>query len=98
MLALNFYLNKSLYIRAGYGIHKINQELGTPVSAPSEQGAESAYGMVQNKISEGIIVGAGLVIFHGKSLDMYTQIEKLNFSSVDSGGWNASIGFRYYLQ
>lgn len=98
LLALNFYLNKSFYIRAGFGVHKIDQQLGDEVNAASAEGAKEEYGIVENEVSEGVLFGGGFVLYNGKSMDLFTQVERYSYSSIKSGAWNASLGFRYYLQ
>ncbi len=97
ILGLNFYLQKSFYLRFGYGFHRINQTLGTKVSEASEEGARKAYGMKDKATTDGILYGAGFVIFNGEKIDVYTQIENATMSSIQGSAWNASLGIKFYM-
>lgn len=98
ILAMNFYMLKSLYVRAGFGVHKVDQTLGDQVGAASQIGARASYGMIEDDLTEGVILGAGYVLYNGKHMDIFTQIERQDFSSVESGVWNATLGFKWYLE
>lgn len=97
IFALNFYLSKNLYARFGYGLHKVHQELKTPVSEASEAGAVKAYGMQDDALTEGVIFGAGYIIARTKKIDCFVQLEKYEYTTIKSGAWNASLGIRIYL-
>lgn len=98
ILALNFYLTKKFYLRGGFGVHKIDQSLGDEVSETSELGAKKAYGMAEDEVVEGITLGLGYTLYNGKNTDFFVQLEHYNYPSVESAAWNASLGFRFYLQ
>lgn len=97
LFALNFYLTDRFYARVGYGFNRIDQKLKKPVSDASDAGADKAYGLVKDKVSDGPLFGAGFVLLDGRHGTVFTQFEYMNFSSVNSGGWNASLGFRFYF-
>lgn len=97
IFAVNFYLTSSFYARVGYGLHRIHQELDKPVSEASQTGADKAYGLVDKDTSEGLILGGGLVLLNGRNIALFTQIEKYQYTSIKSGAWNASLGFRFYI-
>lgn len=98
LLAFNFYLTKRFYVRLGYGFHKVDQTLGDGVSAASQEGAERAYGMKEDALTEGVIYGGGYVIYDSNRLGLYTQIENMTMSTLGASAWNASLGFRWYLR
>lgn len=97
LLALNFYLNKSLYARLGYGFYRVDQSLDKPVSAASEEGARKAYGIKEDVLSDGVLYGAGFVIYDGKKINIYTQFENQVITSLKANAWNVSLGFKMYF-
>lgn len=97
LLGFNFYLTKSIYLRAGYGMTRVNQTLKKEVSAASEAGAKKSYGLAENKVTDGPLFGGGFVFLDRRSLLLYTQLEYMSFASLKGGAWNASLGFRFYF-
>ncbi len=97
LLALNFYLNKSLYARLGYGFYRVDQNLDKVVSAASEEGAKKAYGIKEDAISDGVLYRGGFVIYDGKKINIYTQFENQVITSLKANSWNASLGFKFYF-
>ena len=95
-LALNFYLSRSIYLRLGYAIHRINQSLEKPVSDASMAGARSAYNIQENVIIDGVTYGGGYVLFNGSKMDVFTQFENMNLSPAEATTWNFSLGFRFH--
>lgn len=75
ILAFNFYLTKSFYARFGYGFHRVDQALGDEVSAASQEGAEKAYGLKENTVTEGVTYGTGFVLYDSTKLGVFTQFE-----------------------
>jgi hypothetical protein len=98
ILAFNFYFTKNFYARFGYGVHKVDQTLGDGVSAASQEGAEKAYGLKEDKLTEGIVYGAGFVFYDSTKLSLFTQFENMTMSTLQGSAWNLSLGFRYYLK
>lgn len=96
LLGLNFYLSKKFYARFGYGLHKIDQKLKTPVSSASEAGAKKEYNLKEDELSEGIYFGAGFLLYNGSKFALYIQADKYDYASMNSGAWKGSLGFRYY--
>lgn len=99
-LALNCYLFPMFYLRGGYSYHDINQTLKYPVSASSQAGAVTEYNLQGKTKSKGYNYGAGLLLYRSAAgmLTSFVQIEKLKFSTFDSGAWNTSVGFRFYFK
>lgn len=97
LLALNFYLKKEIYLRVGYGFHRIDQRLGKETSDASAAGAKEAYDFQEKAVSEGVFFGGGYVIFDTKSLDCFVQLERFDFSTYDAGAWNVSLGIKFRL-
>lgn len=97
MLAFNFYFNKVFYARLGYGFHKIDQTLEKDISEASMDGAKKAYDLQENKVTDGILYGAGFVIFDGRKVSLFTQFENMNMSSINGNAWNLSLGLKIYL-
>jgi hypothetical protein len=98
IVAFNFYFTKNFYARFGYGLHKVDQTLGDDVSAASQEGAEKAYGLKEDKLTEGIVYGAGFVFYDSAKLGLYTQFENMTMSTLQASAWNLSLGFRFYLK
>lgn len=97
LLAFNFYFNKRFYARFGYGFHKVDQTLDKKVSEASMEGARKAYDLQEDKVTDGVLYGAGYVIYDGKRLSIYTQFENMHMSSINATAWNAGLGFKVYL-
>ncbi len=97
LLGMNFYLNRRIYARFGYGLHKVDQSFASPMSPLSTAGAKEAYALVEDEVTEGIFYGAGLVLINGKAVSLFAQIERMDLSTVSAGAWNSSLGLRIYL-
>ena len=97
IFGFNFYLNKALYLRLGYGFHKIEQKFGKQMSDVSAEGAKDEYGIVEDELSEGMVVGGGVTFYSTNTLDCFLQVDRYNYSSINSAAWNGSLGIRYHL-
>lgn len=97
LLNLNFYVFKHLYVRGGIGLHKIEQSLKKPMSDASTEGAKKAYGIHDKEFIQGLLLGAGVVILDTSVVQIFGQLDKMTYPSMDSGAWNASLGFRIYI-
>ena len=96
LFALNFYLSKRFYARLGYGFHKVDQSLDQKVSTASDIGARKAYGMKKDIMTDGILYGAGFVLYDGTRMAIYTQIESTTMSSLGASVWNGALGIKIY--
>jgi len=63
----------------------------------SLEGARKAYDLQEDKVTDGVLYGAGFVIYDGKKLSIYTQFENMHMSSINATAWNAGLGFKVYL-
>lgn len=97
ILGANFYLNSRIYARFGYGFHKVQQQVSKDISQASEAGAIEEYGLNESVLTEGIVFGGGLVLISAKSIALFTQVERFDYSSIKASAWNASLGFRFYF-
>jgi hypothetical protein len=97
LVNLNFYLFKYLYARAGVGLHKISQSFKKPMSEASTAGAKDSYGVKDSLYTQGLLLGVGVVLLETSSVTIFTQLDKMTFPSMNSGAWNASLGFRFYV-
>jgi hypothetical protein len=96
LFALNFYLSKKFYARLGYGFHKVDQTLDKDVSSASASGARKAYGMKEDAMADGVLYGAGYVLYNGTRVSIYTQIENATMSSLGASAWNGVLGIKIY--
>lgn len=96
LFALNFYLSKRFFARLGYGFHKVDQSLDKEVSTASDLGAKKAYGMKEDVMTDGILYGAGFVLYNGARMSIYTQIENASMSSLGASTWNGALGIKIY--
>lgn len=96
IMAFNFYFTDRFYGRFGYGFHKIDQTLDKEISDASTEGARKAYNLQEDKMTDGILYGAGFVLYNGRKISIYTQIENMHMSSISASAWSASLGFKFY--
>lgn len=97
IFAFNFYFNKRFYARFGYGFHKVDQTLDKEVSDASMEGARKAYDLQEDKITDGILYGAGFVLYDGNKMSIYTQFENMHMSSISASAWNVALGLKLYI-
>lgn len=95
--ALNFYFTKNVYLRFGYGFHRVEQTLEKPVSTASEEGAKKAYNLRDSTTADGVLYGGGVLLYNSNRLDIFTQVESINMSNLKASVLNASLGLKYYF-
>ena len=96
-LALNFFLTKKLYARLGYSFAKIDQKFKTPMSAASLAGAKKQYGLVEEKLVDGLNIGAGYVLLSGKNIDFLVQYDFFYYNKISATQNSLSLGLKYYF-
>jgi hypothetical protein len=97
-LALNFFLTKSFYARLGYSFAQIDQKFSKPMSAASEAGAKKEYGLVEEKLVDGLNIGAGYVLLSGSRTDFLVQYDFFYYNKIKATQNSISLGIKYYFQ
>ncbi|MFY7993583.1 MAG: hypothetical protein ACOVP4_09850 [Bacteriovoracaceae bacterium] len=95
--ALNFFFTKKFYARLGYSFAKIDQKFSKPMSIASEAGAKKEYGLLEEKLVDGLNIGAGYNIYSGTSVDFLIQYDFYYYNSIKANQSSVSVGIKYYL-
>lgn len=96
--ALNFFFTKKFYARLGYSFAKIDQKFSKPMSTASEAGAKKEYGLLEEKLADGLNIGAGYNIYSGTRVDFLVQYDFYYYNSIKANQSAVSLGIKYYFQ
>lgn len=95
--ALNFFFTKKFYARLGYSFAKIDQKFSRPMSTASEAGAKKEYGLLEEKLVDGLNIGAGYNIYSGSSVDFLVQYDFFYYNSIKANQSAVSLGLKFYF-
>lgn len=97
-LALNFFMTKKIFARLGYSFAKLDQKFQKPMSAASLAGAKKEYGLVEEKLVDGLNIGAGYVLLSGSKIDFLVQYDFFYYNKIKATQNSISLGIKYYFQ
>jgi hypothetical protein len=93
-LTLNLFLNPQLFLKFGYGVHKVSHTLENKVDANKEASINELYGFL-NESKGGMTYGLGFDFFKTrKGFNMYTAIDRHHFHK-EGTTTTVQFGFKY---
>jgi hypothetical protein len=95
--ALNFYLIRKFYLRAGYGFFIFDQTPETDISGASAEGLRQSYGLKKDKIG-GAVLGGGWVLMSSQTINLYLQYEYTLMPDIKASQTLISSGLRWYFR